>query len=71
MKEISEFTFEAIKVKHNMPIIYAMKATRLLRQGCRGSLARVLDKKETKTRIKDIHVKKIPHVFPEELSSLP
>ena len=48
-----------------------MKATRLLRQGCRGSLARVLDKKETKTRIEDIHVKKFPHVFPEELSSLP
>jgi len=47
MEGIPEFTFVGMKDEIKMQIISAIKATKLLRQGCWGFLASVIDKKET------------------------
>jgi len=36
MKGVPEFIFEGIKVSHDIPYISAIKATKLMRQGCEG-----------------------------------
>jgi len=43
MEGIPEFIFEGMKCDHIIPIISALKATKLIRQGCQGFLASVID----------------------------
>jgi len=67
-----EYVFEGVKNKVNIPVISASKATKLLRYGCRGFLATLIDKEHEEVRIEDIAVvRKYPDVFPEELPGLP
>ena len=57
---------------HRTSIISALRASRLLRQGCRGFIATVLGKDEIETKIENIPVvKEYPDVFPEDISCLP
>ena len=49
--EVSEFTIEGIHDGHRTPIISAIRATRLLRQGCQRFLATTLKKDGVKTKI--------------------
>jgi len=46
MDRIPEFTIERIQNACRTPIISVLKASRLLRQGCRGFIAIVLRKDE-------------------------
>jgi len=68
MEGIPEFTFEGVKDEIKMQIILAIKATKLLRQGCWGFLASVIDKKEAELKIESIAVvRDYPNVFSEKL----
>jgi len=61
--------FEGTKNKVSIPVISALKATKLLRHGCQGFLATLIDKE---IRIEDIEVvREYPDVFPEDLPGLP
>jgi len=72
MKEIPEFIFEGIKDRHSMPVIPAMRATRLLRQGCQGFLAAIISKLGIDNKLESIPVvKEYPEVLSEELPGLP
>ena len=44
MEGVSKFTFERTRDKQNMLIMLTPKATKLLKQGCQGFLAIMLDK---------------------------
>ena len=46
MEGAPELIFEGVKVSHDIPYISAIKATKLMRQGCQGFLASVLDTTE-------------------------
>jgi len=64
--------FEGAKNKVNIPVISALKATKLLRHGCREFLTTLIDKKHKEVRIEDIAVvREYPDVFPKELPGLP
>jgi len=72
MKVTPEFTFEGVKNEKKVQIISAFKTTKLLRRGCQGFLATVMDKNETKLKLEDIPlVKEYPNVFSEELPGFP
>jgi len=72
MEGISEFIFEGNKSDHAIPVISALKATRLIRQGCRGFLASVIDKQRSHEKIKDFPVvSEYIDVFLEDLPGLP
>ena len=72
MKGVPEFIFEGVKAKHDIPIILAVRATKLMRQGCWKFLASVLDANRTDNKIKTILVvNEYQNVFPEDLSGLP
>ena len=58
MKGIPEFTFEELRNEKKIQIISAIKTMKLLRWGCQGFLAAVMDKKETELRLDDIAVVK-------------
>ena len=67
-----KYVFEGVKNKVKIAVILALKATKLLRHGCRGFLATLIDKKHEEVRIEDIAVvREYPDVFPEELPGLP
>jgi len=69
---ISEFTIEGTQDEHEIPIKSTMKATRLLKQGCQGFLATLLNRDRAPAKIEDMPVvKEYPKVFPEDLSGLP
>ena len=69
---VPEFIFEGVKVSHDIPYISAIKATKLMRQGCQGFLASVLDTTRTDIKIETILVvNEFPDVFPEDLPGLP
>jgi len=71
-KGTPKFTFEGVKNEKKVQIILAFKTTKLLRRGCQGFLATVMDKNETELKLEDIAVvKEYPDVFPEELPGLP
>ena len=66
------FTFEGVKNEKKVQIMSAFKTTKLLRRGCQGFLATVIDKNETELKIEDIGVvKEYPDEFSEELPGLP
>ena len=72
MEVAPEFIFEGVKVSHEIPYISAIKATKLMRQGCQGFLASVLDTTRTDIKIETIPVvNEFPDVFPEDLPGLP
>ena len=53
-------------------LINAMTASKMLRKGCQGYLAFVLDRRQEGTRLEDIPiVKEFPNVFPDDISGLP
>ena len=58
--------------KISIPVISALKATKLLMHGCQGFLATIIDKKGVETKIENIAViREYPDVFSEDLPSLP
>ena len=72
MEGVSEFIFEGVKVSHDIPYISAIKATKLIRQGCQGFLASVLDTTRTDIKIETIPVmNEFLDVFLEDLPGLP
>jgi len=71
MEGVLEFIFEGIKVSHDIPYISAIKAIKLMRQGCQGFLTSVLDTTRTDIKIETIPVvNEFPDVFPEDLPGL-
>ena len=49
-----------------------MTASKMLRKGCQGYLAFVVDRRQEGTRLEDIPiVKEFPDVFPDDISGLP
>ena len=49
-----------------------MTASKMLRKGCQGHLAFVVDRRQEGTRLEDIPiVKEFPDVFPDDISGLP
>ena len=53
-------------------VINAMTASKMLRNGCQGYLAFVVDRRQEGTRLEDIPiVKEFPNVFPDDISGLP
>ena len=71
MEGISKFIFEGIKDKHIVPIISALRATKLIRQWCQGFLASVLDTQRAGMKIENIlMMSEYPNVFPKDLPSL-
>ena len=66
-----ERVYEGTKSKTGTPIISAVKATKLLRQGCQGFLAAVIGEDKI-MKVEDIEVvREYPEVFPEDLPGLP
>ena len=64
MEGVPEFIFEGVKLSYNIPNISAIKATKLMRQGCQGILASVVDTNETDIKIETIPVvNEFPDVF--------
>jgi len=51
MEEITKF-FEGMKSDHAIPIISTLKATKLIRQGCREFMASVIDTKGSEVKKK-------------------
>jgi len=63
--------YEGMKNKISIPVISALKITKLFRQS-RGFLATLIDKENEETRIEDITViREYPDMFPEDLPGLP
>ena len=56
MEGISEFTFEGVIVVVKIQIISAITTTKLLRRGCQGFLAVVIDKKKTELKMEGIAI---------------
>ena len=52
MEGVPEFIFDRVKVSHDIPYISAIKATKLMRQGCQEFLASVLNTTRTDIKIK-------------------
>ena len=55
-----------------MSIISALQASNMLKKGCSGLLAYMINSEATNEKLEDIPiVKEFPDVFPEELPGLP
>ena len=64
--------FRGIKREIAPCLINAMTASKMLRKGCQGYLAFVVDRRQEGTRLEDIPiVKEFPNVFPDDISGLP
>ena len=64
--------FRGIRREIAPSLINAMTASKMLRKGCQGYLAFVVDRRQDGTRLEDILiVKEFPNVFPDDISSLP
>ena len=49
-----------------------MTTSKMLRKGCQGYLAFVVDRRQEGTRLEDVPiVKEFPDVFPDDISGLP
>jgi len=68
-----EKVYEGTKNKISMLVISsALRATKLLRHGCQGFLATIIDKEGMETKIDNIAViREYPDVFPKDLPGLP
>ena len=64
--------FRGIRREIALSLINAMTAWKMLRKGCLGYLAFVVDRRQEGTRLEDIPiVKEFPYVFPDDLLGLP
>ena len=64
--------FRGIRREIAPSLINAMTASKMLRKGCQGYLAFVVDRRQEGTRLEDIPiVKEFPDVFPDDISCLP
>ena len=64
--------FRGIRREIAPSLINAMTASKMLRKGCQGYLAFVVDRRQEGTRLEDISiVKEFPDVFPDDISGLP
>ena len=64
--------FRGIRREIAHSLIIAMIASKMLRKGCQGFLAFVVDRRQEGTRLEDILiVKEFPDVFPDDISGLP
>ena len=64
--------FRGIRREITCSLINAMTASKMLRKGCQGYLAFVVDRRQEGTRLEDIPiVKEFPDVFPYDISGLP
>ncbi|GAV58585.1 RVP_2 domain-containing protein [Cephalotus follicularis] len=67
-----EFIFQSTGVSKPLKFISSIQAKRLLKSSCESYLAYVVDTKEEKLRIEDVHImKKFRDVFPEDLPGIP
>ena len=64
--------FRGIRRKIAPSLINVMTTSKMLRKGCQGYLAFVMDRRQEGTRLEDIPiVKEFPDVFPDDISGLP
>ena len=64
--------FRGIRREIAHSLINAMTASKMLRKGCQGYLAFVVDRRQEGTRLEGIPiVKEFPYVFPYDISGLP
>ena len=64
--------FRGIRREITPSLINAMTASKMLRKGCQGYLAFVVDRRQEGTRLEDIPiVKEFPDVFPDDILGLP
>ena len=64
--------FRGIRREIAPSLINAMTASKMLRKGCQGYLAFVVDMRQEGTQLEDILiVKEFPDVFPDDISGLP
>ena len=64
--------FRGIRREIAPSLINAMTASKMLRKGCQGYLAFIVDMRQEGTRLEDIPiVKEFPDVFPDDISGLP
>jgi hypothetical protein len=67
-----EFRFKGSRLPSLPHMISALRANRLLRKGCRGFLASIVDLQKKELEIEDIPiVREFPDIFPEDLPGLP
>ncbi|XP_075650058.1 uncharacterized protein LOC142620587 [Castanea sativa] len=68
----SKFNFEGDTKVKPLSIIFALQARNMLKRGCIGFLAYMIDSEATNEKLEDIPiVKEFPDLFPEELLGLP
>ena len=64
--------FRGIRREIALSLINAMTASKMLRKGCHGYLAFIVDRRQEGTQLEDIPiVKEFPDVFPYDISGLP
>ena len=64
--------FRGIRREITPSLINAMTASKMLRKGCQGYLAFIVDRRQEGTRLEDISIiKEFPDVFPDDISGLP
>ena len=64
--------FRGIRRETAPSLINAMTASKMLRKGCQGYLAFIVDRRQEGTRLEDIPIiKQFPDVFPDDISVLP
>ena len=64
--------FRGIRREIAPSLINAMTTSKMLRKGCQGYLAFVVDRRQEGTQLEDIPiVKEFPYVFPDDISGLP
>ena len=64
--------FRGIRREITPSLINAMTTSKMLRKGCQGYLAFVVDRRQEGTRLEDIPIiKEFPDVFPDDISGLP
>ena len=65
-------TFRGIRREISPSLINVMTTLKMIRKGCQGYLAFVVDRRQEGTRLEDIPiVKEFPDVFPDDISGLP
>ena len=64
--------FRGIRREIAPSLINSMTASKMLRKGCQGYLAFIVDRRQEGTRLEDIPIiKEFPDVFPDDISGLP
>ena len=70
--EEPDVIFRGIRREIAPSLINSMTTWKILRKGCQGYLAFVVDRRQEGTRLEDIPIaKEFPDVFPDDISGLP